>query len=621
MNRRLGAAIVFFSLALVGTVPVLARDSTQGPGASRGKLCNELFMAVTHGDLPGVRALLKQGADPNSRNGLDFMPLYLASASGQLDVMDALVKAGAKVDAPSTYGTALTFAAEGGSVPAMKYLLAHGAGIEAGRADHISLLMLTSRTGATEMVNELLRRKADVQARDNDGGTALSFAARDGQVGAGRLLLAAGAAVDAADSRGWTPLMYAAVNGHGDFVRLLLGAKAKPGLREKGGRTALVLAAGYGDYPDVIKALKKSATPAELRTAAALATRRGYTACGAALGQPAGKPAALRTPREAILASLKPLQGAMLTFTQRTGCISCHHEGLGRMALGAARERGFTLDAALRTAHQKRVGGMVNGTTPLHLAALKDPAAMNQVPLIEIGEVNFTDVYLLSGMAAEKDPPSEGTGAMAMVLARQQLPNGMWHFGGPRIPMQSNSFSTTSLALHCLSAYGPPAEAAEIRERTTKAKAWLLSTAAQNSDERAYRLLGLGWAGATEAEREPVVAELRKDQRPDGGWSQVPGLASDAYATGEALYALHVGGGVAVSDPAYQRGVQFLLRTQDADGSWFVNKRAQPANNYFDSGFPHGQSQYSSFNGSCWATIALLQLIEKPQDHAAVGRP
>ena len=60
------------------------------------------------------------------------------------------------------------------------------------------------------------------------------------------------------------------------------------------------------------------------------------------------------------------------------------------------------------------------------------------------------------------------------------------------------------------------------------------------------------------------------------------------------------------SDPVYQKGVRFLLLTQDDDGSWYTGKRALPVNNYFDAGFPHGESQYASFNATCWATLALL---------------
>ena len=44
-------------------------------------------------------------------------------------------------------------------------------------------------------------------------------------------------------------------------------------------------------------------------------------------------------------------------------------------------------------------------------------------------------------------------------------------------------------------------------------------------------------------------------------------MTSDAYATGEALVALEQAG-FGLSDPAFRRGVEFLLRTQLQDGSW-----------------------------------------------------
>ena len=59
-------------------------------------------------------------------------------------------------------------------------------------------------------------------------------------------------------------------------------------------------------------------------------------------------------------------------------------------------------------------------------------------------------------------------------------------------------------------------------------------------------------------------------QRKDGGWSQTEALESDAYATGSALVVLHRAGGLATADPAYQRGIAFLLKSQLADGSWLV---------------------------------------------------
>jgi len=98
----------------------------------------------------------------------------------------------------------------------------------------------------------------------------------------------------------------------------------------------------------------------------------------------------------------------------------------------------------------------------------------------------------------------------------------------------------------------------------------------------------------------------------DGGWSQLAGANSDAYATGMVLVALRWGIGLPVSDPTYKSGIEYLLKTQEADGSWFVTKRAAAANAYFESGFPHGKFQFISYAGSCWATMALMYAAAPP---------
>ena len=53
-------------------------------------------------------------------------------------------------------------------------------------------------------------------------------------------------------------------------------------------------------------------------------------------------------------------------------------------------------------------------------------------------------------------------------------------------------------------------------------------------------------------------------------------MASDAYATGEALVALRESGASQPADRAYRKGIEFLLRTQIEDGSWIVETRAVP---------------------------------------------
>jgi hypothetical protein len=82
-------------------------------------------------------------------------------------------------------------------------------------------------------------------------------------------------------------------------------------------------------------------------------------------------------------------------------------------------------------------------------------------------------------------------------------------------------------------------------------------------------------------------------------------LPSGAHATGLALVALHEAG-MSPADSVYTRGVDYLLKTQHADGSWYAATRAVPIQPYFDAGFPYGYDQWISTAATSWATMALV---------------
>ena len=90
-------------------------------------------------------------------------------------------------------------------------------------------------------------------------------------------------------------------------------------------------------------------------------------------------------------------------------------------------------------------------------------------------------------------------------------------------------------------------------------------------------------------------------------------LASDAYATGSVLVSLHLAGAVDTDHPAYRRGLDFLIRTQREDGSWYVKSRSRPFQTYFESGFPHGPDQFISAAASGWAVAALALACPLPE--------
>jgi hypothetical protein len=143
-----------------------------------------------------------------------------------------------------------------------------------------------------------------------------------------------------------------------------------------------------------------------------------------------------------------------------------------------------------------------------------------------------------------------------------------------------------------------------VKVRIERALGFIRATAARDTQDETYKLLGLVWAGAPAAEAAAQASRLLALQRAEGGWGQVPTMKADAYATGQALYALHASGQTATT-VAYEKGVQYLLRTQLDDGTWFVRSRAFGFQPYFESGFPHGKDQFISAAATSWAAMAL----------------
>jgi hypothetical protein len=147
--------------------------------------------------------------------------------------------------------------------------------------------------------------------------------------------------------------------------------------------------------------------------------------------------------------------------------------------------------------------------------------------------------------------------------------------------------------------------------RIALAREWLVMSNPRTTDDMAFRLFGLQWTSGPREARLEAAERLRSQERADGGWSQQENMPVDAYATGLALVALHQAGGLPVTDRVYVKGAGYLLQTQQPDGTWYVKTRAIPTNPYFESGFPHGKSQFISYAGTCWATMALTLAVPR----------
>ncbi len=314
--------------------------------------------------------------------------------------------------------------------------------------------------------------------------------------------------------------------------------------------------------------------------------------------KPALRPAMGRTARAAVEESLPLLQHSDVVFLRKAGCVSCHSNSLTEMTLAAARRNGFTVDEASSKSQLDTIRAYLETWRERSLQDIGIPGGID------------TDGYILAGLAAANFGPDAGTDAIAMYLKRRQSADGGWRIETQRPPIESSDFEATAITMRALLAFAPKPKQAEYARAVARGAAWLAATQPKSNEDYVYRLLGLGWDGTNKNAIRKAARELIDLQRPDGGWAQLTTLASDAYATGQALTALVEAGGTAVSDPVYQRGVKFLLSTQLEDGSWFVSTRTLPVQPYFDAEFPYERNQFISNAATNWATMALTRVAK-----------
>ena len=289
-------------------------------------------------------------------------------------------------------------------------------------------------------------------------------------------------------------------------------------------------------------------------------------------------------------------------ISQKTqGCAgTCHLQMYGALAYRAALEHGLPVDAAAMRADALRWMGRRD------LAYAVEQHAT--------GEVAMTSAFPLLASHAVGVKPSMTTAMQARAVAMQQNPDGDWTAMSTRPPSNYSSFTFTALGLRALQLYAHPSQQQDVTARVARARAWLSSHQPQQTEDRTYQLLGLTWAGAPRTELAGKAAALLATQQADGGWTSLDGRASDAYATGQALVALHDAAGLALADAGWRRGIEFLLRTQASDGTWRVPTRLQPwiSPPYYESGYPYGRDQFISVAGASWAVMALGRAVGQP---------
>ncbi len=625
------------------------------------------YQAIRNDDLPALRMLVaSQGANPE-RGGHET-PLMTAAAFGSLDAVSLLLHAGADPAAKTDFGITALHRAVGNIDKVRLLLLESSVDADAMAGDGRTPLSIAAATnGASETVRALLRRGAKVDIVDRAGMSPLLSAAFANDVASVRLLLDAGADANARGATGFTPLMGAAMTGnvdlaqvlldagadvnavsnesngevtHGpiaigymtplhfaaqknlEIVKLLLESGAKVNVRDVRGMTPLMIAVSLDSAdPEIIRVLLNAGSDPSI------ASKDGETTLDwarkfnepailsqfqiDAVNPPAPKMSTaatedLPTPQEAVERALPKLQAAADDVFNDSGCIACHAQPVVEMGVSLARKRGWQVDEELSKHGQDAMDLNFRARGADYMAG------------IEAGGLPDAVMYMLLSYSGNEIAPSPSTDVAVSFLAMKQGPDGSWTGrGGSRAPIQDGAFTLTALGIRGLSVYGPPAKTFEYQQKLALAGRWLALERPLSTEPRVMQVLGLYWSGVQPEIQSLRLKELINLQRENGGWGQTPNLEADAYATGMVLWTLHTLG-VPSSDPAFRRGVEFLLRTQKPDGTWFVRSRAMKLQPYFESGFPYGHDQWISTIGTAWATVGL-GLSEPEQQSAAAG--
>jgi mono/diheme cytochrome c family protein len=290
---------------------------------------------------------------------------------------------------------------------------------------------------------------------------------------------------------------------------------------------------------------------------------------------------------------------SFLRHVSKQDCASCHQQYLPMAAVGNARNRSVRFD---QKAAREQIDALAKLTNPVSQHEYILQTLFHPEPAHSFG-------YHLFGFVAEGGPPNATTDGMVHHLVTIQASDGRWFNNLPRPPIASGDVSATALAIHAIQHYGWPGCKEELAASVARARRWLWTVKAETNEEAVFQLLGLHWAGEPAEKLADLTKSLLQMQRKDGGWAQLPTLESDAYATGEVLYTLAQTVNVPVTEPAWQRGLRFLLERQEDDGTWHVVRRTFPFQPTMNSGFPYRRDSWISAAATSWAVLAMTRAL------------
>lgn len=283
-----------------------------------------------------------------------------------------------------------------------------------------------------------------------------------------------------------------------------------------------------------------------------------------------------------------------LAFRETKQCAECHHAPFTIWALNEGKRRGYAVD-------DKALAELTSWAAAKDIRAKTPP---------QQGQIDVNEAPLLLALGIEAGDAKVAQGDLKKLLTSvlsDQGADGSWKLSYEFRPIGSSPEALTALALLALSAPNAPDMGQSGKAAREKGLKWLRTAHADDEPQvAALRLVLWRRLGLPATEWEPLVKRLRGAQNDDGGWGQTKGAKSDAYATGQALYALAEAGSKS-GDQVVRKAQAFLAQTQRDDGAWVMASRA-----IMRDGKPPKNLSPITHAGSAWAVMGLLRSSPNP---------
>ena len=291
-----------------------------------------------------------------------------------------------------------------------------------------------------------------------------------------------------------------------------------------------------------------------------------------------------KTVRFAAQKGIDWLEPATIDWQKKNNCFGCHVQGQMLMGLAVAKANGYVVsDTCMREiADFTRAKQRDDGTEDFD-----DTATVSPTQYVAMGLAYYAQA---EGSDLTKDAAFVKS---ASWLLGQQKPSGALTPDWDEPPISQGLFMPTANGVSAFKAAFASSSDARYDAAANSALNFIAQSKPETTQDAVYKLIALAEFGTPEQRQliPSLVHALLSEQLRDGGWREsTDQQGSNAFATGEVLYALKRAG-VNVTSPEFSAGVRYLMQSQQEPGTWSAtNSRS---------------SRPSEFAPTMWAVISL----------------